>query len=210
MKKWGTWLSVLIIAGMIAIIVFSNLEIKNSKKESNGYESAMIEDLPEDEIMNLPDDWMEAELADETGLAVGDTAPDFELETLDGKKVRLSDYQGKTVMLNFWASWCPPCRSEMPHMQTYYTEQRDPSAMEILAVNMTDTEVKKEVSAKEFAKEYKLTFPILLDRDGALKKTYQIRAYPTTYIINAKGVITDVVIAPIDDKFLKKLIDGSK
>ncbi|WP_194841202.1 peroxiredoxin family protein [Sporosarcina cascadiensis] len=218
MKKWGMLISVLIIIGMITIVIITRQEIKKETGGIPGYESAMMKDMSKDELADVPEEWRVAEgddsgtgdVSETTGLARGDLAPDFELTTLAGETVKLSDYRGKKVMLNFWGSWCPPCRIEMPHMQTYYNEYKESSNMEILAVNMTKKEVKKEESAKEFVEEYGLTFPILLDVDGEVVETYRVKAYPTTYILNTEGVITDIVVSGIDDKFLKKIIDESK
>ena len=218
MKKWGMLISVLIIISMITIVIITRQEIKKETSGIPGYESAMMEDMSKDELAEVPEEWRiaegdEGDTEDESevsGLARGDLAPDFELTTLAGDTVKLSDYRGKKVMLNFWASWCPPCRTEMPHMENYYNEYKDSSNMEILAVNMTETEKDKEESTKEFVEEYGLTFPILLDKDSKVMKIYRIKSYPTTYILNAEGVITDIVVSAIDDTFLKKLIDESK
>ncbi|PID18130.1 thiol-disulfide oxidoreductase [Sporosarcina sp. P35] len=194
---------------MVTVIIIINKEIKKETKGIPGYESAMMEDMPKDEVERLPEDWQVSSETEKPGLAKGDIAPDFELTTLAGDTVKLSDYRGKSVMLNFWASWCPPCRSEMPHMETYYTDHKESDDMEILAVNMTKTEKNKEKSAKEFVKEYGLSFPILLDKDSEVMKTYQIKVYPTTYIINKEGVISDKLTLPLDDKMIKQLIEES-
>ncbi|WP_240315631.1 peroxiredoxin [Sporosarcina sp. PTS2304] len=209
-KKWGLLVSALIIIAMVTVIILTNREIKKETDGMDGYESAMMEDMPKDEVERLPEDWQVASSAEETGLDQGDLAPDFELTTLDGKTVKLSDYRGKTVLLNFWASWCPPCRSEMPHMQTYYTEQSEADNVEILAVNMTKTEKNKQQSAEEFVEEYQLSFPILLDKQSEVMKAYLVKVYPTTYIINEEGVIKDKMMFPLDDKLLKESLTNSK
>ncbi|MDV6378990.1 TlpA disulfide reductase family protein [Sporosarcina sp. GW1-11] len=209
-KKWSILISVFIVITMVTIIIIINREIKKETGGIDGYESAMIQDMPKDQVERLPEDWQVAENAENPGLNPGDLAPDFELTTLDGKNVKLSDYRGKTVLLNFWASWCPPCRSEMPHMEAYYKEYSESENVEILAVNMTKTEKNKEQSAKDFVEEYQLTFPILLDKKSDVMKMYQVKVYPTTYIINEEGVITDKAMFPLDDKLLKELLDNSK
>lgn len=208
-KKWSILISVLVVIVMGAIIVMLNKEIKEETGGIPGYEDAGIDNLPKDEREKLPEDWQVATDSEKPGLAKGDLAPDFELTTLAGDTVKLSDYQGKKIMLNFWASWCPPCRSEMPHMENYYNENEESDNMEILAVNMTKTEKDKVESAKEFVDEYKLSFPILLDKDSEVMKMYQIKVYPTSYIINEEGVITDKVMLPLDDKMIKQLIEES-
>lgn len=122
------------------------------------------------------------------GLEKGNLAPDFELVTLSGEKVKLSDYRGKKVLLNFWASWCGPCRAEMPDMQELHQEGREDVV--ILAVNATQTERSTE-SPAEFIKELGLTFPIVLDEKGEVSKTYQVVALPTSYFIDSEGKIDD-------------------
>ena len=209
-KKWGIIASVVIVIVMGTIIFILNKEVKEKEGVLPGYENLNIENLPNDVVDKLPEDWQTATETEKPGLATGDVAPDFELTTLAGDTVKLSDYRGKTVMLNFWASWCPPCRSEMPHMENYYNANKDSGEMEILAVNMTKTEKNKEKSAKEFVDEYKLTFPILLDVDSDVMKMYQIKVYPTSYIINAEGVITDKLMLPLDDKMIEQVIEESK
>ncbi|WP_246001351.1 peroxiredoxin family protein [Oceanobacillus piezotolerans] len=120
-----------------------------------------------------------------TGLEVGNQAPDFELESLTGEKVTLSDYRGKAVMLNFWATWCPPCRDEMPDMQNFY----DQNDVVVLAVNLTDTEIKKS-NVQKFKDEFSLSFPIALDVEGSVALQYRISPIPTTYMIDPEGKIT--------------------
>jgi len=120
---------------------------------------------------------------------IGDLAPDFELVTMDGETVRLSDYRGERVFVNFWATWCPPCRAEMPDMQKLYAEQEVP--VEILAVNLTETEGNEE-NVVDFIADYGLTFPILMDRDSEVSDKYKVQAYPTSYMIDSKGRISFV------------------
>lgn len=209
-KKWGIITSIIIVVVMGTIIFILNKEVKEKEGVLPGYENLNIDSLPDDVVDTLPEDWQTATDTEESGLAKGDTAPDFELTTLAGDTVKLSDYRGKTVMLNFWASWCPPCRSEMPHMEKYYNDTKDSGEIEILAVNMTKTEKKKEKGAKEFVEEYKLTFPILLDVDSDVMKMYQVKVYPTSYIINKEGVITDKLMLPLDQKMIEQVMEESK
>jgi peroxiredoxin len=107
---------------------------------------------------------------------------DFALQDLQGKVHALSKYKGKTVLLNFWATWCPPCRSEMPAMQKLWLAA-DKNKFMMLAVNVGED---KKIVA-EFAKKNGYTFPILLDEGGKVSRQYKVRAIPVTYIINKKG-----------------------
>ncbi|SES03181.1 Peroxiredoxin [Gracilibacillus ureilyticus] len=118
------------------------------------------------------------------GLEVGNLAPDFELQTLSGETAKLSDYRGQKVMLNFWATWCPPCRAEMPDMEKFHQEKD----VVILAVNLTETEASMQ-DVHDFTEEFRLTFPILLDEKIEVATTYQIRPIPTSYMIDSNGVI---------------------
>ncbi|GIP40823.1 thiol:disulfide interchange protein tlpA [Paenibacillus sp. J31TS4] len=121
------------------------------------------------------------------GVAVGNTAVDFMLTSLDGKPVKLSDYRGKRVMLNFWATWCPPCQAEMPHMEKFYKKYADEGVV-MLAVNLTHTE-KAAGDVPKFVEEYGLSFPIVLDEKGEVSSRYQVVAYPTSFILDSQGVI---------------------
>jgi thiol-disulfide isomerase/thioredoxin len=119
---------------------------------------------------------------------------DFELEDLQGNTVRLSDLKGKIVFLNFWATWCPPCRNEMPHMQAFYEKYQDD--MVVLAVNPNklenqgfDDSEKAEERAREFVEEEGFTFPVLLDRDDSVWDMYRQRGIPANYMIDREGTI---------------------
>lgn len=132
-----------------------------------------------------------------TGLEVGNKAPDFELKTLSGGTSKLSDYKGKKVMLNFWATWCPPCKAEMPAMQKFYEANKD--NVEILAVNM-DTQ--NDVAG--FIKEKGITFPILLDEKNEVNQNYQILSIPTTFFIDEQGIITHKFIGSMKEEDMEK------
>jgi thiol-disulfide isomerase/thioredoxin len=112
------------------------------------------------------------------------TTLELSLQDLKNKVVRLSDYRGKIVFLNFWASWCPPCRDEMPSMQKFYRTLYKKKYI-LLAINVGED---REV-VKKFARTKGYTFPILLDKDGQLATSFSVRAFPTTLIINKQGKV---------------------
>ena len=137
----------------------------------------------------------------------GFLAPDFTLDTLDGNKVTLSELRGKVIVVNFWATWCLPCREETPAFEKAYERYKD-SGMVILGVNLTDQDSVSNVES--FVQEFKLTYPILLDRDGSVSNTlYQIRGLPTTFFVNREGIIRTVVVGgPMSETFIRSKIEA--
>jgi peroxiredoxin len=111
-------------------------------------------------------------------------APDFELIDTDGNTHRLSDYRGKTVIINFWATWCPPCREEIPSMNRAYEVLADEN-VEILAINMGEDEDTIFI----FTADYPADFPLLLDQDGAVIAEWPVKGLPTTYVVAPDGSI---------------------
>jgi peroxiredoxin len=144
------------------------------------------------------------ETGPETGIRKGQLAPDFALEDLQGNTVRLSDFRGKITLVNFWATWCPPCRAEMPHLKKFYEDYHSKDVV-ILGVNMTTIE-KNPDNPQKFAKEEQLAFPIVLDREGAVMQTYRVVSYPTTYLLDSGGVVRETFHGPMDYDMMKKAV----
>ncbi len=136
----------------------------------------------------------------------GFPAPDFRLRTLDGQVVQLSQLRGRVVIINFWASWCPPCRAEMPALQRVYEAYHD-QGLELLAVNLTPQDRLPDIEA--FVHKHGLTFPILLDEEGAVAQQYRVHAVPTTYFVDREGVIRDVVFGgPMAEALLRTRVEA--
>src|SRR5512139_1190623 len=124
--------------------------------------------------------------------AVGVVAQDFGLPTLRGDYVKLSDYRGRVVFLNIWATWCPPCREEMPSMKSLYQRLKG-REFEMLGVSI-DREGERVV--RPFAAKYGLTFPVLLDPDGKTQRLYGLTGVPETFIVDKSGVVIHKIIGP--------------
>ncbi len=129
---------------------------------------------------------------------------DFALKDLDGKMVRLSDYRGKVIFLNFWATWCLPCRIEMPSMEKLYRKFKNRD-FTIVTINLQET----TKAVKAFFKRYRLTFPALLDSDGIVGRLFGIRSIPATFILNQKGGMVGKAFGPRewDGKVAEQLFD---
>jgi peroxiredoxin len=135
----------------------------------------------------------------------GFQAPDFELPTSQGKQISLSGLHGQPVIINLWASWCPPCREEMPALQKVYEDYRE-QGLEILAVNATSQDDVQ--AAVEFSTRLGLTFPLLLDSDGRVSHLYQLQSLPTTYFVGRDGSIQEVVVGgPMAEALLRVRVE---
>jgi peroxiredoxin len=137
--------------------------------------------------------------------------PDFSLATPDGKKLSLKDFRGKVVLLNFWASWCVPCREEMPAMEKLYQEYKQKNFV-VLAVAVKD----RKQDAVDFVKELKLTYPIALDPEAHVGTLYGAWGLPATYLIGPKGEGLARGWGPADwynqgsRKLIQDLLDGKR
>ena len=124
----------------------------------------------------------------------GDTAPAFTLKTLEGSPDSLSSYKGHPVLLNFWGTWCPPCREEMPRLvATYHAHQS--AGLIILAIDLTDQELSKK-DVQRFVAEFQMPFPVLLDERGKVFRRYKLHGLPTSVFIGADGVVRAVNPGP--------------
>ncbi|GAA5344695.1 thiol-disulfide oxidoreductase ResA [Planifilum fimeticola] len=132
---------------------------------------------------------------------IGQTAPDFELTTLDGKTVRLSEFRGKGVLINFWASWCKPCRDEMPAIQRVYERHRD-KGLEVLGVNIAET----GVTVDGFVRHLDLTFPILLDQNREVTQLYGIGPIPSSIFVSPEGKVVRKVSGQMQEGQIESMV----
>ena len=121
----------------------------------------------------------------------GFAAPDFTLTGLNSEEIHLADLRGQAVVINMWASWCPPCRAEMPALQRVYEANKD-RGLVVLAVNTTYQDTQS--AAVDFVEQRGLTFPVLFDITGDVSNQYLVRAMPTTFFVGRDGVIDQVVV----------------
>jgi len=143
--------------------------------------------------------------ADTSAPQAGFIAPDFTLQTPTGEIYTLSELRGQAVLVNLWATWCPPCRAEMPAIEKMYQEYKDQGFI-VLAINMTYQD--DPFAIVPFAQEYGLTFPILLEETGDVASAYQLRSLPSSYFINRAGIIQEVVIGgPMSEALLRTRIE---
>lgn len=127
---------------------------------------------------------------------VGEPAPYFELKDLEGQSVSLDDFSGKPILLNFWATWCPPCRLEMPYLEQVYEEWSD-QGLVVLAIN----EGESSAQVREFVQSYGLTFPVLLDTRGAVAQAYNPQEFlPTSFFIDRDGVVQVKIVGAFPGK----------
>ena len=132
-------------------------------------------------------------------------APDFTVYDLDGNEVHLSDFVGKPVVLNFWASWCGPCKMEMPDFNEKYLEIGE--EVQFLIINMTDGSRETVETASAFIAEQGYSFPVFYDKDQDAASTYGVYSIPTTYFIDADGSVIAQATGAIDAETLQRGID---
>jgi len=178
------WIIIVVIAGLLGYAVYDFTAKDSADSAGESVENEAVADN------------------DSVGLKKGNMAPDFELETLDGEAVKLSDFRGEKVIVNFWATWCPPCRAEMPDMQKFHEEH----GAQILAVNLTPTE-QSETQVRDFLDEYGVTFTVLSDVDTHVSTLYNASALPTSYLINSKGEVHNVAIGALNYEMMVQAFD---
>jgi peroxiredoxin len=149
----------------------------------------------ESESAVIEDTVVELGLLDDRSVKLGQPAPDFALLDRSGNVVRLSDFLGKTVVLNFWASWCPPCRAEMPDFLEVYEQRLPQDDFVILAVDKLVEDTKGAVDG--FVQEFGLTFPIAFDASDEVFQRYGVRGLPSTFFIDRNGVLRSKNLGPI-------------
>jgi thiol-disulfide isomerase/thioredoxin len=129
---------------------------------------------------------------------VGDLAHDFTLADVEGNQVTLSDFRGKTVFVNFWATWCPPCRSEMPAIEALYQEYKDRDVV-VIGVDLYESRDK----VRKFVQGGGYSWLFVIDDTGEVARNYRIRAVPTSFFLDSEGIIREVTIGAMNKKTME-------
>lgn len=181
----GLFVLVLAVAAFLSTYKGTN----NADSNGNGGDRPSSGQAEVDQLAELPQ--------------TGYRAPDFTLTGFDGKTVKLSDLRGKPVVLNFWASWCGPCRAEMPDLEEVYKEHQD--HVQFYGVNLTAQD--NEADARAFAEAMGVTFPMLLDKDGDVSTRYRVYSIPSTFAIDERGVVAEVRIGAISKLAINGMVE---
>jgi peroxiredoxin len=139
----------------------------------------------------------------EVGVDVGQLAPDFELLTPEGEPMRLSHLRGRPVWLNFWAPWCPACRTEMPRLERFYLHREEEDGLVILGVGVQDT----PEAMRAYADEVGVTYPIVVDGDSVVANQYRALALPVHYWIDRDGVVSDWAFGELPPEELARMLE---
>ncbi len=138
-------------------------------------------------------------------VAIGDKAPDFVLVDMQGNKHRLSDYRGQGVFLNFWGTWCPPCKKEMPYINNQYLQYKD-KGVQVLSIDIQEP----KLAVNQFAERYKLDFPIMIDTDKEVMNVYGIDPLPATFLIDKNGDVVKYHTGEMTENMIKDFMEKIK
>lgn len=136
-------------------------------------------------------------------LADGDQAPDFELTDLEGNSHRLSDYRGQGVFLNFWGTWCEPCKNEMPAMERQYQQFKD-KGVQVLAVNIAQS----NFEVQKFVEEYGLTFPVVIDKTKSVMQAYNVGQLPASFLVFPDGKVERIPPGELSEAQIKSYMES--
>lgn len=204
-KKYFPFIIIVILAGYAVFDFLSEESMKTTMENTNETEVSSEQELLDESSQDTSENLTETGFIESRQTPPNvEFAPGFELLDLTGAPVNLSDFKGKIVFLNFWASWCPPCREEMPHMQSFYEKNKE-NGIEIVAVNLTNLDVGQQ-AIEQFVQDYGLTFPVLLDENGYVGMMYETMTIPTSYVLDTEGRIFQKVIGPMNEQMMNDLV----
>jgi cytochrome c biogenesis protein CcmG/thiol:disulfide interchange protein DsbE len=191
-REWSGWLRSIVLPIAVLVAIVGGLFWYQSRSSGGGGSAYGTVDLPAALKRSGP-----------VGSDKGDTAPDFLLQTLDGKTLRLSDLRGHPVLVNFWATWCVSCREEMPNLIQAYDANKG-KGLVIVGVNLQEADER----ARQFAQDFQVDYPIAMDRSGEVARTWRIggptQGLPASYFIDKDGVVQKVVWGAVRTKDLSE------
>ncbi|WP_165786634.1 TlpA family protein disulfide reductase [Heyndrickxia camelliae] len=196
MKRKITALTLLLFLTSVAIV-----QAVDQKKQAFDHETSKIIKQKEQikPVQKQKADEIETALSN-IGLSIGQKAPNIKAAGFNGDSIDLSTYKGKKVLLNFWATWCPPCKAEIPDLVKFYNKHQ--SEFVVIGVNIESS--KNQV--KDFIKQYGITYPIIMDKKETISDKYQIQPIPTTYFIDEDGIIYHKQIGAVTYNELTKML----
>jgi len=186
-KKRNTLFGIILFATFLGIAYFTYAALSENRK---------------------PNKEIQLEKATPKQAADKDQAPDFTVFDLQGNKVNLSDFAGKPVVLNFWASWCPPCKSEMPHFNKVYADVKDDVVF--MMVDLVDGQRETQAKGQKYVENEGYDFPIYFDNEQNASNTYGISSIPTTLFIDSNGKIINAYQGAMDEATLRAEINAIK
>jgi len=187
------------ILAVLGIVLVINIVETNKKEEASG--PNMVDVTGDTSV-----DGVQIVSPGAVGIKEGDQAPDFELPLLNGEMIKLSELKGNKVLINFWASWCGPCKKEMPELEKLYKEHGD--EIKIIAINATDSERNEQV-VRDYIDENGYTFPVALDKDMSVTdEMYRVATIPTSYFVDTAGKIQSRYFGPMTYDFMVDTINA--
>jgi thiol-disulfide isomerase/thioredoxin len=190
-KRMAGLMILLVLAGILTANIIDQNKNNSAASNSNEYDVSGDTSVRGGTIAPV----------ESVGIKPGELAPEIELETADGSKFKLSDLRGKKVLLNFWATWCPPCKEEMPAMQAFYDTYQD--EIEVIAINFEE----KDQKVRDFINNSDYTYMVPMDEDGAVGKEYGVYTIPTTYFIGTDGIIQQPRrVGPMTYEFMEEML----
>ncbi|KGR75022.1 peroxiredoxin family protein [Ureibacillus manganicus] len=203
LKKYISVIFVTLFISYVTFVILSEENIINLRKTVQVNEQGILNESPNNKSAEITETSLTGSDNDSQKVAL---APEFALSDLNGKAVNLSDFKGKIVILNFWTTWCPPCIEEMPEMQRFYEKNKD-HRIEIVAVNLTNFDNGQQ-AIESFVQDYGLTFPILLDKDGVVRRMYEILTIPTSFILDTEGRVFQKIVGPMNEQMMDEIVNS--
>lgn len=194
-----------LISILVLLVAVSVFTLQNYNKSQTNDQNSLTVKEDTSAVKKETSDSNNSAFNQSTRESVKIKATDFKLKDLSGKEVSLSDFKGKKVFLNFFATWCPPCRAEMPEMEEFYQETKN-SDLVMLTVNLGED----KATVQKFISSNKFNFPVLLDADTAVATKYQIASIPTSYFIDREGNIVTKHLGSMTKEDMKKYVDAIK